>query len=66
MRLVSEDGASADTWLREAAAVLGLGPDLEISALQGALSAARDIPPHPLVASNLTARACADPRSADY
>lgn len=60
-RFVSEDGASADTWFREASAV-GLGPDLEIAALQCALSAARDVPPHLFVAFNLSATACADLR----
>jgi len=52
-RFVSTDGASADTWFREAAAI-GLGPDLEIAALQCALSAARDIPPHLFVAFNVS------------
>ena len=52
-RFVSRDGASADVWFREAAAV-GLGPELEIAALRCALSAAREIPPHLFVAFNLT------------
>jgi EAL domain-containing protein (putative c-di-GMP-specific phosphodiesterase class I) len=52
-RFVSKDGASADTWFREAAAI-GLGPDLEIAALQCALSAARDIPQHLFIAFNVS------------
>lgn len=52
-RFVSRDGASADTWFREAAAI-GLSTELEISALQCALSAALEIPPHLFVAFNLT------------
>lgn len=52
-RFVSNDGASADTWFREAAAI-GLGADLEIAALQCALSAAREIPPHLFVAFNIS------------
>lgn len=60
-RFVSRDGASADTWFREAAA-LGLGPDLEIAALHCALSAAREIPAHLFVAFNLSPASCTDPR----
>ncbi|CAH0222189.1 Phytochrome-like protein cph2 [Arthrobacter sp. Bi83] len=60
-RFVSRDGASADTWFREAAA-LGLGPDLEIAALHCALSAAREIPDHLFVAFNLSPASCRDPR----
>lgn len=60
-RFVSRDGASADTWFREAAA-LGLGADLEIAALHCAVSAARDIPAHLFVAFNLSPAACTDPR----
>lgn len=52
-RFVSSDGASADTWFREATAI-GLGPDQEIAALQCALSAAREIPSHLFVAFNLS------------
>jgi EAL domain-containing protein (putative c-di-GMP-specific phosphodiesterase class I) len=52
-RFVSKDGSSADTWFREAAAI-GLGTELEIAALQCALSAALEIPPHLFVAFNLT------------
>lgn len=60
-RFVSRDGASADTWFREAAAI-GLGADLEIAALHSALSAAREIPAHLFVAFNLSTATCADPR----
>lgn len=52
-RFVSTDGTSADTWFREAAAI-GLGPDLEIAALQCALSAARGVPPHLFVTFNVS------------
>ncbi|MBT2555482.1 EAL domain-containing protein [Arthrobacter sp. ISL-5] len=52
-RFVSKDGASADTWFREAAAI-GLGTELEIAALQCALSAALEIPQQLFVAFNLT------------
>ncbi|WP_185982272.1 EAL domain-containing protein [Arthrobacter sp. KBS0703] len=52
-RFVSKDGASADTWFREAAAI-GLGTELELAALQCALSAAREIPPHLFIAFNLS------------
>ncbi|WP_258064402.1 EAL domain-containing protein [Arthrobacter sp. ZGTC131] len=60
-RFVSRDGASADTWFREAAAI-GLGADLEIAALHSALSAAREIPAHLFVAFNLSPATCMDPR----
>lgn len=52
-RFVSSDGASADTWFQEAEAV-GLGTELEIAALQCAVSAAKMVPPHLFVAFNLT------------
>lgn len=60
-RFVSRDGASANTWFREAAAI-GLGADLEIAALHCALSAARDIPAHLFIAFNLSPATCTDPR----
>lgn len=60
-RFVSRDGASADTWFREAAAI-GLGAELEIAALHCALSAARDIPADLFIAFNLSPATCADPR----
>lgn len=52
-RFVSKDGASADTWFREAAAI-GLGTELELAALECALSAAGEIPPHLFIAFNLS------------
>jgi EAL domain-containing protein (putative c-di-GMP-specific phosphodiesterase class I) len=60
-RFVSDDGASADLWFRDAAAV-GLGPDLEIAALQCALEAARDVPGHLFVTFNLSSAICRDTR----
>lgn len=61
-RFVSRDGASADTWFREAAAI-GLGADLEIAALHCAMSAARDVPGHLFIAFNLSPETCTDPRA---
>lgn len=52
-RFVSSDGTDADTWFREAEAV-GLGIELELAALQCAVSAARMVPAHLFVAFNLT------------
>lgn len=52
-RFVSSDGAGPDTWFAEAEAV-GLGPELEIAALQCAVSAARGIPLHLFVAFNIS------------
>jgi EAL domain-containing protein (putative c-di-GMP-specific phosphodiesterase class I) len=60
-RFVSDDGASADHWFNEAAAV-GLGPDLEFAALQAALVAAEQLPEHVYVALNLSPVTCLDPR----
>lgn len=60
-RFVSDDGASADHWFNEAAAV-GLGADLEFAALQAALIAAEQLPAHVYVALNLTPATCLDPR----
>jgi EAL domain-containing protein (putative c-di-GMP-specific phosphodiesterase class I) len=52
-RFVSSDGADADIWFREAESV-GLGIELELAALQRAVSAARVVPSHLFVAFNLT------------
>ncbi|MDQ0925674.1 EAL domain-containing protein (putative c-di-GMP-specific phosphodiesterase class I) [Pseudarthrobacter sp. W1I19] len=52
-RFVSSDGADADTWFREAE-IAGLGIELEIAALQCAVSAAGMVPSHLFVAFNLT------------
>jgi EAL domain-containing protein (putative c-di-GMP-specific phosphodiesterase class I) len=60
-RFVAEDGASADHWFAEAAAV-GLGADLEFAALNSALAAAQELPPHLYVALNLSPATCLDPR----
>jgi EAL domain-containing protein (putative c-di-GMP-specific phosphodiesterase class I) len=60
-RFVSDDGASADHWFNEAAAV-GLGPDLEFAALQAALVAAEQLPGNVYVALNLSPATCLDPR----
>ena len=60
-RFVSDDGASADHWFNEAAAV-GLGSDLEFAALQAALIAAEQLPAHVYVALNLSPATCLDPR----
>ncbi len=60
-RFVSDDGASADHWFNEAAAV-GLGPDLEFAALQAALVAAEQLPENVYVALNLSPVTCLDPR----
>ena len=63
-RFVGSDGASADTWFREAEAV-GLGPELEIAALRCALIAAREIPSHFFLAFNLSPATFTDPRVQD-
>lgn len=63
-RFVGRDGASADTWFREAEAV-GLGPELEIAALRCALIAAREIPSHFFLAFNLSPATFTDPRVQD-
>lgn len=60
-RFVSDDGASADHWFNEAAAV-GLGADLEFAALQAALAAAEKLPSHLYVDLNLSPATCLDPR----
>ncbi|MFP5368912.1 MAG: EAL domain-containing protein, partial [Actinomycetes bacterium] len=60
-RFVTSDGASADVWFREAAAV-GLETELEIAALHCALTAAKELPGHLFVAFNLTPTTCCDPR----
>ncbi|CAN7341916.1 EAL domain-containing protein [Arthrobacter sp. LjRoot14] len=60
-RFVSDDGATADYWFDEAAAV-GLGPELEFAALEAALSAARQIPANMYLALNLSPATCLDHR----
>lgn len=60
-RFVSDDGASAELWFAEAAAV-GLGANLEFSALGSAAAAAAKLPPHLYVALNISPKSCLDPR----
>jgi EAL domain-containing protein (putative c-di-GMP-specific phosphodiesterase class I) len=60
-RFVSDDGAGAELWFAEAAAV-GLGANLEFSALGSAASAAANLPAHLYVAMNISPTSCLDPR----
>ena len=63
-RFVSDDGAAAELWFAEAAAV-GLGANLEFSALGSAAAAARDLPPKFFVSLNISPTSCTDPRLPD-
>jgi len=60
-RFVSDDGAAAELWFAEAAAV-GLGANLEFSALGSAAAAARDLPTDLYVSLNISPTSCLDPR----
>ncbi|HEY8699961.1 MAG TPA: EAL domain-containing protein [Arthrobacter sp.] len=60
-RFVSDDGAGAELWFAEAASV-GLGANLEFSALGSAAAAAASLPPHLYVALNISPTSCIDPR----
>jgi EAL domain-containing protein (putative c-di-GMP-specific phosphodiesterase class I) len=60
-RFVSDDGAAAELWFAEAAAV-GLGANLEFSALGSAAAAARDLPANLYIALNISPTSCLDPR----
>ncbi|WP_285313722.1 EAL domain-containing protein [Pseudarthrobacter sp. fls2-241-R2A-168] len=60
-RFVSDDGAAAELWFAEAAAV-GLGANLEFSALGSAAAAARDLPQNLYVSLNISPTSCLDPR----
>lgn len=60
-RFVSDDGAGAELWFAEAAAV-GLGANLEFSALASAATAAATLPPHLYVSLNISPKSCLDPR----
>jgi EAL domain-containing protein (putative c-di-GMP-specific phosphodiesterase class I) len=60
-RFVSDDGAAAELWFAEAAAV-GLGANLEFAALGSAAAAARDLPPDLYVSLNISPTSCLDPR----
>ncbi|MHC6591470.1 EAL domain-containing protein [Arthrobacter sp. C152] len=60
-RFVSDDGAAAELWFAEANAV-GLGANLEFSALGSAAAAARDLPGNLYVSLNISPTSCLDPR----
>ncbi len=60
-RFVSDDGAGAELWFAEAAAV-GLGANLEFSALASAAAAAASLPERLYVALNISPKSCLDPR----
>lgn len=60
-RFVSDDGAGAELWFAEAAAV-GLGANLEFSALGSAAAAAASLPAHLYVSLNVSPTSCLDPR----
>ncbi|MFB8369018.1 EAL domain-containing protein [Pseudarthrobacter sp. NPDC055928] len=60
-RFVSDDGAGAELWFAEAASV-GLGANLEFSALGSAAAAAANLPPHLYVSLNVSPTSCIDPR----
>jgi EAL domain-containing protein (putative c-di-GMP-specific phosphodiesterase class I) len=60
-RFVSDDGAGAELWFAEAASV-GLGANLEFSALGSAADAAANLPQHLYVSLNVSPTSCIDPR----
>ena len=60
-RFVSDDGAAAELWFAEAAAV-GLGANLEFSALGSAAAAAKTLPENLFVSLNISPDSCLDPR----
>ncbi|NUS36708.1 MAG: EAL domain-containing protein [Pseudarthrobacter sp.] len=60
-RFVSDDGAAAELWFAEANAV-GLGANLEFSALGSAAAAARDLPESLYISLNISPTSCLDPR----
>ncbi|MCX2747037.1 EAL domain-containing protein [Arthrobacter sp. MI7-26] len=60
-RFVSDGGDPADFWFAEAEDT-GLRTDLEFAALESALTAALDLPPHLFVALKLSDAVCLDPR----
>ena len=60
-RFPNSPGTSPEVRFAEAAAV-GLGVELEILALETALMAAENLPPHVYVALNVSPMACLDPR----
>lgn len=63
-RFVTSDGADAETWFAEAEAV-GLGTELELAALQCAVSAARTVPSHLFMAFNLSPATLTESRTHD-
>jgi PAS domain S-box-containing protein len=63
-RFVSTPLRSPDQWFAEADSI-GRGPDLEFLALETALRAALELPPHVYVGVNLSPAACLDPRLSD-
>jgi EAL domain-containing protein (putative c-di-GMP-specific phosphodiesterase class I) len=60
-RFVSDDGAAAELWFAEAAAV-GLGANLEFAALGSAAAAAKSLPGSLFVSLNISPASCLDPR----
>ncbi len=60
-RFVSDDGAAAELWFAEAAAV-GLGANLEFAALGSAAAAAKSLPGNLFVSLNISPASCLDPR----
>ncbi|MEW1810861.1 EAL domain-containing protein [Pseudarthrobacter phenanthrenivorans] len=60
-RFVSDDGAAAELWFAEAAAV-GLGANLEFAALGSAATAAQNLPEDLYVSLNISPTSCLDPR----
>ncbi|TLM75404.1 EAL domain-containing protein [Pseudarthrobacter sp. NamB4] len=60
-RFVSDDGAAAELWFAEAAAV-GLRANLEFSALGSAAAAAKHLPTNLFVSLNISPASCLDPR----
>jgi EAL domain-containing protein (putative c-di-GMP-specific phosphodiesterase class I) len=60
-RFVSDDGAAAELWFAEAAAV-GLGANLEFAALGSAAAAAKSLTGNLFVSLNISPASCLDPR----
>ncbi len=60
-RFVDEDGAGTEFWFKEAAMV-GLLGELELAALETALTTAKRLPPSIHIALNISPSTCLDPR----
>ena len=60
-RFVADPSATPDIWFSEAAGV-GLGPELELLAVETALNAARELPDHLYVSVNVSPSTCLDDR----